>query len=82
MIETLLQTGRRSTDPTVRAKAYQQIAQRLNADLPYIWNDRATWAIVANNNVQNFNNPTTPDGGKAYGMIVGTLWTPQIWLNT
>ena len=31
---------------------------------------------------QNFNNPTTPDGGKAYGMIVGTIWTPQIWLNT
>jgi ABC-type transport system substrate-binding protein len=82
VIETLLQQGRQSTDPTVRAKAYQQIAQRLNVDLPYIWNDRATWSIVSNLNVQNFNNPTTPDGGKAYGMIVGTLWTPQIWLNT
>jgi peptide/nickel transport system substrate-binding protein len=82
MIETLLQQGRKSTDPTVRAKAYQQIAQRLNVDLPYIWNDRATWAIVANNSVQNFNNPTTPAAGKAYGMIVGTVWTPQIWIDT
>jgi ABC-type transport system substrate-binding protein len=81
-METLLQRGRQSTDPTVRAKAYQQIAQRLNKDLPYIWNDRATWAIVANSTVQNFNNPLTPAGGKAYGMIVGTIWTPQIWLNT
>ena len=81
-METLLQQGRRSTDPAVRAKAYQQIAQELNKDLPYIWNDRATWAIVANSKVQNFNNPSTPAGGKAYGMIVGTIWTPQIWLET
>jgi peptide/nickel transport system substrate-binding protein len=82
MMETLLQQGRQSTDPAVRAKAYQQIAQRLNKDLPYIWNDRATWAIVSSSKVQNFNNPTTPAGGKAYGMIVGTVWSPQIWLDT
>jgi peptide/nickel transport system substrate-binding protein len=81
-MEVLLQQGRRSTDPAVRAKAYQQIAQRLNKDLPYIWNDRATWAIVSASNVQNFNNPTTPAGGKAYGMIVGTIWSPQIWIDT
>jgi peptide/nickel transport system substrate-binding protein len=82
VIETLLQQGRQSTNPAVRAKAYQQIAQRLNVDLPYIWNDRATWAIISAANVQNFNNPTTPAGGKAYGMIVGTIWTPQIWIDT
>jgi peptide/nickel transport system substrate-binding protein len=81
-MEVLLQEGRRSTDPAVRAKAYQQIAQRLNVDLPYIWNDRATWSIVSAADVQNFNNPTTPTGGKAYGMIAGTIWTPQIWLDT
>ncbi|HEY5251117.1 MAG TPA: ABC transporter substrate-binding protein [Acidimicrobiales bacterium] len=81
-MEILLQQGRRSTDPAVRAKAYQEIAQRLNKDLPYIWNDRATWAIVSASNVQNFNNPTTPAGAKAFGMIVGTVWTPQIWLDT
>ncbi|HXQ60855.1 MAG TPA: ABC transporter substrate-binding protein [Acidimicrobiales bacterium] len=81
-MEVLLQKGRRSTDPSVRAQAYQQIAQRLNQDLPYIWNDRATWSIVSASKVQNFNNPTTPAGGKAYGMIVGTIWTPQIWLDT
>jgi ABC-type transport system substrate-binding protein len=46
-MEVLLQKGRQSTDPTVRAQAYQQIAQRLNVDLPYIWQDRATWAIIA-----------------------------------
>ncbi|MHB8594818.1 MAG: hypothetical protein ACYDB3_10910 [Acidimicrobiales bacterium] len=50
--------------------------------MPYIWNDRTTWAVVSQSKVQNFNNPTTPAGGKAYGMIVGTVWAPQIWLST
>jgi len=78
-IETLLQQGRRSTDPAVRASAYQQVAKRINADIPYIWQDRCTWSMVASAAVQNFNNPTTPAGGKAYGMIAGCVWTPQIW---
>ncbi len=81
VIETLLQQGRRSTSPAVRAQAYQKIAQQLNKDLPYIWNDRDTWAIVAQPQVQNFNNATTPSGSAAYGMIVGTIWTSQIWLE-
>lgn len=81
-IETYLQTGRRSTDPAVRAQAYQALAKQLNQDLPYIWNDRCTWAVVAAGNVQNFNNPTTPAGGQAYGMIAGTVWAPQIWLSS
>jgi peptide/nickel transport system substrate-binding protein len=82
LIETFLQQGRTSTDPATRAAAYQGVAKRLNVDLPYIWQDRATWAVVANSKVQNWNNPTTPEGAKAYGMIVGTIWTPQIWKST
>ena len=80
-IETLLQQGRRSTDPAQRAAAYNGIARRLNQDIPYIWTTRRTWAVVAHNKVQNFNNPTTPSGSKAYGMLVGTIWSPQIWLS-
>jgi ABC-type transport system substrate-binding protein len=78
-IEILLQEGRTSTNPATRAQAYQAIAKRINQDIPYIWQDRATWAVVAGSSVQNWNNPTTPEGAKAYGMIVGTIWTPQIW---
>ncbi|MHB8682570.1 MAG: ABC transporter substrate-binding protein [Acidimicrobiales bacterium] len=81
-IETYLQTGRRSLDPATRAQAYQNLAKRLNQDIPYIWGDRTVWAVIAKPTVQNFNNPTTPSGGKAYGMIVGTVWTPQIWLSS
>jgi ABC-type transport system substrate-binding protein len=82
IIETLLQQGRTSTDPATRAAAYQGVARQLNKDLPYIWQDRATWGIVANSSVQNWNNPMTPEGAKAYGMIVGTIWTAQIWKST
>ena len=81
-IEVLLQQGRQSTDPSTRAQAYQGVAKRFNQDLPYIWTTRTTWAVVARPNVQNFNNPTTPAGGKAYGMIAGDIWTPQIWLSS
>ncbi len=81
-VETFLQQGRRSSDPAVRAHAYQQVAERFAQDLPYIFYDRAVWAIVAEGKVQNFNNPTTPSGTKAYGMIVGTIWPTQIWLES
>ena len=43
-------------------------------DLPYIWNDRTTWAIGAQPKVQNFNNPSTPAGGKAFPLIGGAIW--------
>jgi peptide/nickel transport system substrate-binding protein len=81
-IETLLQTGRRSTNQQTRAQAYQQVAQQLNKDLPYVWNDRTTWAVMANSKVQNWNNPTTPSGAKAQGMVVGTIWPTQVWLES
>ena len=80
-IETLLQQGRTSSDPTVRAQAYKSIAERLAQDLPYIFYDRAVWAIMSKAKVQNWNNPTTPRGSKALGMLVGTIWPTQIWLE-
>lgn len=81
-VETFLQQGRTSSDPGVRAHAYQQVAERFAQDLPYIFYDRAVWAIVAEGRVQNFDNATTPSGAKAYGMIVGTIWPTQIWIET
>jgi peptide/nickel transport system substrate-binding protein len=81
-IETLLQTGRQSSNQQTRAQAYQQLAQQLNEDLPYIWNDRATWAVVAGSQVQNWNNPTTPLGAKAQGMAVGVIWPTQVWIQS
>ena len=34
----------------------------LAQDIPYIYTDRSTWAVIAHPNVQNYNNPKTPSG--------------------
>jgi ABC-type transport system substrate-binding protein len=78
-IEAALQVGRTKANPAIRAKAYQKVNEYFAQDLCYLFTDRATWAIVAHPTVQNFNNPTTPSGAKAYGMIGGSIWPTQIW---
>ncbi len=81
-IEAALQKGRQSSDPTVRAAAYQEVAARLGADVPYLWTARAVWSMAAWPNVQNFNNPTLPSGAKAYGMSDGFIFPTEVWLGS
>ena len=80
-IETALQQGRASTDKEVRETAYKTVNKRLAMDLPYLWTDRAVWAVIGDPTVQNFNNPTTPQGQPAFGMIGGSIWPTQIWIS-
>jgi ABC-type transport system substrate-binding protein len=80
-VETALLAGRASSDETVRAKAYQTVNKRLALDIPYIWTDRAVWSVIGQPKVQNFNNPTTPTGQPAFGLIGGSIWPTQIWIS-
>ena len=80
-IEAALQQGRASTDKDVREAAYKTVNKRLAMDLPYLWTDRAVWAVIGDPTVQNFNNPTTPQGQPAFGMIGGSIWPTQIWIS-
>jgi peptide/nickel transport system substrate-binding protein len=80
-IQAALISGRTSSDPAVRVKAYQQINKYLAEDIPYLYGDRSTWAVAANPKVQNFNNPTTPKGSKGIGFDAGVIWPTQIWVN-
>ncbi len=80
-IEKALLTGRASTDKDVRATAYQTVNKRLGIDTPYLWTDRAVWAVIGDPSVQNFNNPTTPQGQHAFGLIGGSIWPTQIWIS-
>ena len=80
-LQAALTQGRQSTDPAVRAKAYQTVNKRFAIDLPYLWTDRAVWSVESTLKVQNWNNPTTPTGAPAYGMIGGSIWPTQIWLS-
>jgi hypothetical protein len=80
-IEAALLLGRSSTSPAVRAKAYKTVNTRMALDIPYIWTDRAVWAVISKPTVQNWNNPTVPDGSKAFGVIGGSVWPTQIWVS-
>jgi len=80
-MQTALVQGRQATATADQVAAYQQVNRLMSEDLPYIWLDRSVWAIGASSKVQNFNNPTTPSGAKAFGMIGGAIWPQQIWLS-
>jgi len=80
-IEQALLAGRAGTEPSVREAAYKTVNKRLAVDLPYLWLDRAIWAVIGNPKVQNFNNPTSPQGQPAFGMIGGSVWPTQIWIS-
>jgi ABC-type transport system substrate-binding protein len=80
-IESALLAGRQGTEKSVRQGAYKTVNKRLAVDLPYLWTDRAIWAVIGNTKVQNFNNPTSPQGQPAFGMIGGSIWPTQIWIS-
>jgi peptide/nickel transport system substrate-binding protein len=80
-IETALLAGRQGTDKSTREAAYKTVNKRLAIDLPYLWQDRAIWAVMGKPKVQNFNNPTSPQGQPAFGMIGGSIWPTQIWIS-
>jgi peptide/nickel transport system substrate-binding protein len=80
-IEAALLAGRQGTEKSVREAAYKTVNKRLAVDLPYLWTDRAVWAVIGNPKVQNFNNPTSPQGQSAFGMIGGSIWPTQIWIS-
>ena len=80
-IEKALLAGRAGTSTGVRTAAYRTVNKRLALDIPYLWTDRAVWAVVGNPKVQNFNNPITPAGQPAFGMIGGAIWPTQIWIG-
>ena len=80
-MQTALLQGRQSTDTATQVAAYQQVNRLLSKDIPYVWYSRIVWAVGAQPKVQNFNNPHTPAGAKAFGMIGGCVWPQQIWVS-
>lgn len=81
-IQQALDAGRTNPDQSARATAYQTIASRFGADVPYLWSNRNIWMVSAKPRVMNFNGPTLPDGSKALGLINGVISTTQIWVSS
>ncbi len=80
-MQTALIQGREATTSADQVAAYQQVNKLLSQDIPYVWYDRTVWAIGAMSNVQNFDNPTTPAGSPAFGLIGGAVWPQEIWIS-
>jgi len=79
-VESALIAGEGATNSKARVAAFRKLNERLGADIPYIWLDRTTWGLVSKTKVQNWNNPTTPDGKKALGQNQGVWWLTQAWV--
>jgi ABC-type transport system substrate-binding protein len=82
-IDTAMDTARQTTDQATRVSAYQEVAQRFAADLPYIWAARDVWCVAAHNSVQNWNNPLSPDTfQRGLSMLSGIIMPTQVWVDT
>ncbi len=80
-IDRALSTGRSDPDPAARTAAYRAISERLDVDLPFLWNNRALWAVVAGPNLANYNSYRLPDGSTGLGMKVGVFPIVNAWLT-
>lgn len=79
VIQSNIDAGRRTTDEEARIEAYQNVAKELGVQCPYIWASEDVWSIGAQKTVQNFDNPTTPEGAQGLPMLSGILWPTEIW---
>lgn len=80
VIEQNMLTGRHTTDQATHVQAYQTVNEQLAKDLPYLWLLQYIFSEVATDRVQNFNNPTFPNGQKRWGFDEGIFVPTQIWL--
>lgn len=84
-IDEALKEARGSTDPAVRKEAYATVQREINNDVPYIWYDRAQWAVIATNAVRGITNGPLPSGAEANPMggpggFGGITFLTQTWL--
>ncbi len=80
VIEEAMLIGRSTTDQATRVAAYRTVNEQLAKQLPYLWIEQYSFSEVAAERVQNFANPTLPDGSAGYPFDEGRFWPTQIWL--
>jgi len=77
-----LVAGRTQVDPQVRAAAYQLVAARLGAGVPYIWIGPTVWIVAARASVGGLGRATLPGGGAARDMMSGIIFPAALWRAT
>jgi len=81
VIDAALNVGRTNPSRAARIKAYQTVARRFGADIPYLWLTRAVWSIVTTPPVGGLLNPTFPGGAPALPVISGVFNPSNLWLS-
>ncbi len=81
VLEYAMLQGRHTTSQSVRESAYKTVNQQLAKDLAYLWIEQYVFSEVATERVQNFANPTLPNGKPGYAFDEGIFMPTQIWLN-
>ncbi len=79
-LEAALLQGRHTTNQATRVSAYKTVNEQLAKQLPYLWVQQMVFSEVASERVQNFANPTLPDGGPQWGFEEGIFFPTQVWL--
>lgn len=76
-IDAALLEARATDDQAARDEAYALIARRLNEESPYVWLERATWALAANPRVHGI-------GAAANGTLStlgAKVWLADLWVS-
>jgi len=78
-IDADLQTGRTSSDQSVRKQAYQDIAREMNKDLVNIWIADISWSTFYKPNIHGVVDWTLPDGSKGVSYTSGGVELLYHW---
>ncbi len=86
-VDEALREGRSTTDVETRKAAYARLQQVFGREIPYVWLDRVSWAIGADNSVRCIENGPLPDGQPAlplggHGPSSGVQLMTQVWRDT
>jgi peptide/nickel transport system substrate-binding protein len=80
-IDAALKLGRESASSSARVEAYRTVGERINANVPYIWENRNMWAVVARPGLVNYDAYSLPDGGQGLGMKIGVFPIVNAWFE-
>ena len=80
-LQAALNDGRASTQIEARVAAYQEVARRLAADLPYLWTGKAYWTAIAAEGVVGLTNQKLPDGATGIGFANSTFLVHELGLT-
>ncbi len=81
VIDKALLQGRENPQVEARVEAYKTVARQINQDIPYLWQNRALWAVCARGGVHGYDSYRLPDGADGLGLKSGIFPIVGVWLS-